>query len=77
LCVGSPLRRTSSSSSGGSTSGDDCSGTLNYEFNAHIQSGADAALVAGAEVFAQYWSRDPASVGTIGLSDALQFVITP
>jgi hypothetical protein len=77
LCVDTPLVRTLVQSSGGSTSGNDCSGAFAFDFNARIQSGTDPALVAGAEVFAQYWSRDPASPSTTSLSNALRFVINP
>lgn len=77
LCVKAPLRRTSSQNSGGSTSGSDCSGTYSVDFNARIQSGVDPTLVVGAETFAQYWSRDPASPSLTGLSNALRFLINP
>jgi hypothetical protein len=77
LCVDTPLVRTLVQSSGGSTSGNDCSGAFAFDFNARIQSGMDPALVAGAEVFAQFWSRDPASPSTTSLSNALRFVINP
>jgi hypothetical protein len=53
----------------------DCSGTFDFDFNQHIQGGADPSLVPGAFVYCQYWYRDPASVSTTGLSDALCFSI--
>lgn len=76
-CVQSPVRRTGVQNSGGSSSSDDCSGVLTYDFNARIRSGVDTALVPGATVYAQYWYRDgadPAGFGT-GLSDALEFTV--
>jgi hypothetical protein len=77
MCVASPTRRTPVQSSGGSLSGNDCTGTFSFDFNVLIASGIDPALVAGAEVFAQYWSRDTASPSTTSLSNALRFVINP
>jgi hypothetical protein len=47
------------------------------DFNARIQSGIDASLIAGAEAFTQYWSRDPQSPSATSLSNALRFVINP
>jgi hypothetical protein len=64
--------------SSGNVGPTDCSGVFSYDFNARIRSGADAALVAGEDVFAQYWYRDPASSGGgIGMTDAVQFRICP
>jgi len=76
-CVGNPTLRTPPQNSGGSASGSDCTGTYSYDFNARIQSGVDPTLVAGAEVFAQYWGRDPASLSTTSLSNAARFLIHP
>jgi hypothetical protein len=78
LCVGSPITRTQLQHSGGTPpAGVDCSGDFETDLNAVIQSGNDPALVAGAHVFVQYWSRDPADAQTVSLSDALEFVIAP
>jgi hypothetical protein len=79
LCVAGPLKRTPLQSSGGSPPPDDCSGAFSFDFNAWIQSGVDAALVAGAGVHAQYWSREPADPTGFGtsLSDAIAFTIQP
>ena len=74
LCVAPPIRRTSLQPSGGSTT---CSGTFGADFNVLIQSGADPALVAGATVHAQYWSRDPGTATGSNLSNALRFTICP
>jgi Tol biopolymer transport system component len=79
LCLQTPFRRTTPQLSGGSTSGLDCTGTFAYEFNALIASGSNPALVAGQQVWAQYWSRDPgfAPPQNSNLTDALSFVIDP
>ena len=76
-CVLAPIRRTPIQSSGGNPPPDDCSGVYTYDFNARIQSGADPNLVVGQTVFAQYWSRDPVSPSTTGLTDAVEFQICP
>lgn len=78
FCVQSPTKRTPVQSSGGNpTPPADCSGAFGYDFNVRIASGVDPALVAGAEVWAQYWSRDPADPFTTNLSDGLHFYISP
>ncbi len=77
LCVKAPLVRSPVLSSGGNPPPDDCSGVLTFDFNALIQGGTDPALVAGAQVNTQAWSRDPADPFTTSLSNALQFVIAP
>jgi hypothetical protein len=79
LCVAAPLRRTPAQNSGGSASGADCTGQYAFDFNAWIAIGFDPALVPGAVVDAQYWSRDPgfAPPDNIGLTDALEFAIAP
>jgi len=77
LCVGGSLFRTPIQNSGGSSSGADCSGQLQIDFNAWIATGNDPGLVAGTTSFAQYWYRDPAVPSTTGLSDATQFLIYP
>lgn len=76
-CVGNPTVRAPVQNSGGSPAGGDCSGTYAFDFNAHIRSLLDPQLVPGAVVFAQYWSRDPASASTTNLSDAVRFTIAP
>ena len=74
ICVGSPITRTSGQFSGGSGS---CGGTFSFDFNAYIDSGFDPNLFAGAQVWAQYWSRDLAAPGGSNLSDALHFYVVP
>ena len=77
-CVSAPTQRTAVQSSGGSPAGTtDCSGQYGYDFNARIQSGADPLLVIGAEVYCQYWSRDPQSPSSTSLSDAVSFLVNP
>jgi hypothetical protein len=77
LCVKQPTHRTPIQNSGGSATGSDCTGYFNMDFNALIQSGIDPNLVAGAEVFCQYWSRDSASPSTTSLSNGLRFLVAP
>ena len=78
LCVGPTVTRTPGQVSGGSAgSGTDCSGAHAFDFSAYIASGLDPTLVAGAQVNAQYWSRDVADPFGSALSDGLQFVICP
>lgn len=76
-CVANPTVRTAVQNSGGSASGSDCTGVFSHDFNALIQSSVDPTLTVGAEVFSQYWSRDPASPSTTSLSNALRFVVNP
>ncbi len=75
-CVLPPTPRTAGQFSGGSAP---CSGAFALDFNAYIQGGLDPLLVAGAEVFAQYWYRDPADPQgfLVGLTDAVRFLIAP
>ncbi|MCK6445739.1 MAG: hypothetical protein L6Q99_05045 [Planctomycetes bacterium] len=79
LCVKLPIIRTSVQGSGGSSSGTDCSGTYSYDFNALIQGGTDPNLVPGADVYTQYWARDPADFAgfNTSLSEGLSFNICP
>jgi hypothetical protein len=77
LCVASPLHRTPLQNSGGNPPPHDCSGAFALDFNAWIRAGSCPGLVAGTQVRAQYWYRDPASPGGGGLSDAIAFAIGP
>jgi hypothetical protein len=77
-CIGGPLRRVAIQNSGGSVGPPDCSGTFSFDMGARIASGIDPNLGLGANVFAQYFSRDPASgSGPFGLTNGLQFTIGP
>lgn len=75
LCLASPLHRTPGQNSGGNPGPDDCSGSYSFNFNARVQSGIDPALQPGVEVWAQYYTRDPASSFGVGLTDAVVFTI--
>jgi hypothetical protein len=77
LCVQAPLVRTPPNLSGGSSG--TCGGAYSFDFNAWIASGADPALVAGQDVWTQYWSRDPgfAPPNSTGLTNAVAFSIGP
>lgn len=77
LYVGSPVRRTVIQNSGGGTNMLDCSGHLAFDFNALVRAGTDPILVVGTTVFAQYFTRDSASQGGVGLTNAVTFVIGP
>jgi hypothetical protein len=79
LCLQGPLQRTPVQGSGGTPGAMNCTGTFSLDFNAWIASGANPALVAGATVWAQYWSRDPgfAPPDNVSLTDATTFVIRP
>jgi len=77
LCVTPPTLRTQTQNSFGTPLVTDCTGTYTYDFDARIQSGFDPNLVTGAEVYAQYWMRDPGSTPTTGLTDAVHFRIYP
>ena len=77
LCMQAPTTRTPLKSTGGSASGVDCTGVLSFEFNAYAASGVNPALVSGADVWVQFWSRDGgASFGT-SLTAALAFTLSP
>ncbi|MCC6406419.1 MAG: hypothetical protein IT453_04575 [Planctomycetes bacterium] len=75
LCIKPAIKRLSVTNSGGA--GTACNGSLSTDFNARICSGSDAALVAGALVGTQCWSRDPNSPSTTNLTSALSFTICP
>lgn len=79
LCLNSPVHRTPLQLSGGSPVGSDCSGHFAFDFNAYIATGLDTALVPGATVDAQFWSRDTGFVApsNIGLTAAAHFGIGP
>jgi catechol 2,3-dioxygenase-like lactoylglutathione lyase family enzyme len=74
LCAAPPLVRTLVQNSGGTPP---CGGAFQIDFNAYVASGADPALVAGAQVWVQTWSRDPgfAPPNNTSLSDAVSFTL--
>jgi hypothetical protein len=72
-CVAPPTKRTPLQDSGGDPPPDDCTGSYDFHFSAsYMQS---KGLTAGTTVYAQYWSRDPSSPSTTGLTDAVSFTI--
>ena len=73
LCVASPTIRTTNTNSGGSASGNDCTGTYSFTFSTAVMSlyGMDP----GESFYAQWWMRDPASPSTTGLSNAVKFTV--
>lgn len=75
LCVLAPFTRKTLSGSGGSTSGNDCTGTYALDFKALVQGGSDPSLTPGATVFLQIWSRDPADAFGSSLSNGLRLKI--
>ncbi|MCE9593481.1 MAG: right-handed parallel beta-helix repeat-containing protein [Planctomycetes bacterium] len=78
LCTKQPVKRTMVQNAGGSMPPvADCSGTYSFDLDAWIASGNDPALTLGDVVDAQYWSRDVASSSGVGLTDALEFFVTP
>ncbi|MCE9596241.1 MAG: hypothetical protein K8S98_18780 [Planctomycetes bacterium] len=77
LCMKLPITRCGVLNSGGNPPPNDCSGAYAYDFNDRIRNGVDPALVAGEEVFAQYWSRDLGDPFATGLTDALALFIEP
>jgi choice-of-anchor B domain-containing protein len=81
LCVAAPIRRTPVSNSGGSPSGNDCSGAYSIDLNAFIFGGTgDPGLqVVGSTVRTQFWGRDPgfAAPNNTTLSNALEAQIAP
>jgi hypothetical protein len=77
LCVERPLTLLAAQSSGGSSSGNDCSGGFAQDFNARIQSGLDLRLVPGTVVFAQLHSNDPLAPGGYSLTAGIAFTIQP
>lgn len=74
LCVAGPQRRTPLTTT---TSGVGCQGLLFFDFNAHIASGVDPTLVAGAVVNGQVWSRDSGAPSGTNLTNGIEFEISP
>jgi hypothetical protein len=77
LCVGAPLQRLAMQSSGGSATGNNCTGSLSFP----LPKATMAALgwTAGAWIAAQSWTRDPGYAAHMDghLSTALHFVVWP
>lgn len=79
LCVAPPLRRTPLVSTGGAPPPtNDCSGLATFDLKARIAAGVDPALVAGAELYLQWFVRDPQGpLGAASFSDALFVRLLP
>ena len=78
LCFNSPVTRTTAQNSGGGLPpGANCSGGYQLDFDAWFASGIDVGLQLGAVVAGQYWSRDPLSTFGAGLTNAIEFTVTP
>lgn len=73
LCVQPPTIRTPLTSSGGSPTGADCTGSWAFTFDTpyYQQWSVDP----GETIFAQFWGRDPQSASTTTLSNALRFTV--
>ncbi|MBI5435068.1 MAG: hypothetical protein HZA52_19695 [Planctomycetes bacterium] len=78
LCAKPPVRRLPVQNAGGALPPTlDCSGTYSVDFDAWFVSGVDPALTFGKVVDAQFWSRDVQSSSGVGLTNAIQFFVTP
>lgn len=75
LCIGGDVERFAAGASGGRQG--TCSGVATADFQQLLCSGVDAALVPGARVGVQCWSRDPGSSAGAHLSEGLAFTIQP
>lgn len=75
LCVGGSVTRAPILSTGGSTTGADCSGTLAFPFTqAYLDAHGIGLYV---PVYVQAIYRDPLGVAGVGTTDALRFVRCP
>ena len=78
LCANPPLKRTGVLNSGGAPPPvSDCSGTYGFDFDSWFAIGLDPSLVPGAVLDAQFFSRDHLSSFGTGLTDAIEFAVTP
>jgi hypothetical protein len=75
LCVRPPLRRTPVQLSIPVITNGPCRAVFQLDFNALTSTGSDPLLVPGANVYSQWWMRDPGSATTTGLSDAASFTV--
>lgn len=73
LCVKQPVKRTSLQNSFGSPAGTDCTGSYSFAFDTAYMNAEN--INAGDTIYAQYWSRDPASSFNTNRTDALQFTV--
>lgn len=79
LCLGGALMNTPVQSTGGTSTGRDCTGTFAIDINDYLQTTMPMGLVEGVVVTGQVFYRDPFhSDGTgYGLTDAIEFTILP
>lgn len=77
LCVGAPQRRTPVQQSVVNGAGWPCTGLFSYTFS-HAQMQLEG-LVAGNQIYAQFWMRDPgfAPPNNTGLTDGMSITILP
>jgi hypothetical protein len=82
LCVATPIKRTPSVNSGGTPTGNDCSGVYSLDMNAFAHghlggSPLPALTVSGTTVDCQWWGRDPGfpAPGNTTLTEGLEYVI--
>jgi hypothetical protein len=74
-CVAAPFVRTPVQFSGGSATGNDCSGRFAFNFSHAYMS--SSGLAPGSTAYAQYWYRDPGFVSPNehGLTNGLAFTV--
>jgi hypothetical protein len=82
LCLKAPIKRTPSVNSGGSPSGNDCSGVYQIDMNAFAQGTLGGTpipelLIQGTIVRCQWWGRDPGFLApnNTTLSNALEYFV--
>jgi hypothetical protein len=82
--VRNPIGRSIALFSGGSISGNDCSGVFAIDMNAYAAGGLGGQAMAtlsipGSAVTAQFWGRDPgfAAPNDTSLSAAIEYVVGP
>jgi hypothetical protein len=74
ICFNPPLFRTTGAATGGSTTGTDCTGVIDFDFNAFLAT-LSPTLPAGTTIRAECWSRDVADPFGSSFSDAVLFTI--
>jgi hypothetical protein len=74
ICFTSPLLRTTGAATGGSATGTDCTGVIDFDFNAFLAT-LSPTLPVGTTIRAQCWSRDVADPFGSSFSDAVLFTI--